>query len=928
MNNLLKSTFACAILLLSNSSIAQDKYEEALSAFNQQQVGEAYILLKNTLRDNPDHLPSKLLMGRILLIDGFILDAIDEFEESLQLGADKNLALPYLSTAYLMQGEYDLVVNLADSQSISTETKIALKLNAASAYIRQNKPTEAESEYQQILKLSPNNLVVVSAYADMLISVGNLDGAEDLLLGYRTKIPSSAVLLHAFGKLQHARGQKEEALETFKKVDNLQPSNPLFMRSLAAELAELGDYEEARKVITKIEQQTPADIQIRLLKARILALTKQQFEADKILQQLTQELSLLDEKQRNERIQLSVVTGIVAYINQNYELASTELARYVSERTPSPEIIGMLADSLLRFGYYKDAITALEKHINVVLKNPDVGVLTCELYISIRRNFKCERMLPELQKAYPDNTKVKLIHAKLLMSKHQYQAASNYLDANLKNSKEESVAELKAILFGQVGDFNNAFIQASYLTEKWPDNLAYQIIRADIAIRLGRTEEATEIVKKALRLEPNHLGAKVVKARIAFQQDKRAEAIELLESVVKEKRDNLSALLLLGQIYTLEKQFDLAIDRLLIAKALNASSPEPRELLVSIYRQTGDLKNAISEINQLLNLDRLNSEYMLKKADILIEQRNYPDAASQLNVVYATWSDKPFDLLRLSKIQRSALDLEGAERSIKRAIELKPKWEQAHAEFINFLIEQAKLESAKEKLSTYAKMFGENANYLVLQGDLLLARNEVEKAFANYLKSHQSMTSFNLPLLKLYVIAQQNEQYRSKFINYVRGLTSKSSQSVLVRQILADALMLDKQYDEAERIYTALLDEEKLPQRAFILNNMANIYTHKDIEKALDFSQQALEISGNSAPLLDTYGWLLVTANQLEKGLDTLRRAYAVNSEDPTIQYHIAATLDKLGKKEEAKQELLRNNTLDKVFPDKAEAEELFNRLK
>merc|ERR1711879_924272 len=111
----------------------------------------------------------------------------------------------------------------------------------------------------------------------------------------------------------------------------------------------LGDYEEARKVITKIEQQTPADIQIRLLKARILALTKQQFEADKILQQLTQELSLLDEKQRNERIQLSVVTGIVAYINQNYELASTELARYVSERTPSPEIIGMLADSLLRF---------------------------------------------------------------------------------------------------------------------------------------------------------------------------------------------------------------------------------------------------------------------------------------------------------------------------------------------------------------------------------------------------------------------------------------------------------------------------------------------------------------------------------------------------------------------------------------------------
>ena len=221
MNNLLKSTFACALLLISSFSLAQEKYEAALSAFNQEQVGEAYILLKNTLRDNPDHLPSKLLMGRILLIDGFIVDAIDEFEETLQLGADKNLALPYLSTAYLMQGEYDLVINLADTRSISSETQLALRLNAASAYIRQNKPAEAEAQYQQILKLSPNNLVAVSAYTDMLISVGKLTSAEELLNDYRSKMPSSAALSHTFGKLQHAKGQKKLALEISKKIYTL-----------------------------------------------------------------------------------------------------------------------------------------------------------------------------------------------------------------------------------------------------------------------------------------------------------------------------------------------------------------------------------------------------------------------------------------------------------------------------------------------------------------------------------------------------------------------------------------------------------------------------------------------------------------------------------------------------------------------------------
>lgn len=62
-------------LLFSVSSkaieVEEQYFESALESMSQKDTESAYIHLKNALAANPSHVPSKILMGKILYTKGF-----------------------------------------------------------------------------------------------------------------------------------------------------------------------------------------------------------------------------------------------------------------------------------------------------------------------------------------------------------------------------------------------------------------------------------------------------------------------------------------------------------------------------------------------------------------------------------------------------------------------------------------------------------------------------------------------------------------------------------------------------------------------------------------------------------------------------------------------------------------------------------------
>ena len=55
---------------------------------------------------------------------------------------------------------------------------------------------------------------------------------------------------------------------------------------------------------------------------------------------------------------------------------------------------------------------------------------------------------------------------------------------------------------------------------------------------------------------------------------------------------------------------------------------------------------------------------------------------------------------------------------------------------------------------------------------------------------------------------------------------------------------------------------------------------------ALELSKSAIKISPQSAPYLDTIGWIYFKMNKYDKALDYIKESLAIDKNNPTIKDH------------------------------------------
>jgi Flp pilus assembly protein TadD len=315
---------------------------------------------------------------------------------------------------------------------------------------------------------------------------------------------------------------------------------------------------------------------------------------------------------------------------------------------------------------------------------------------------------------------------------------------------------------------------------------------------------------------------------------------------------------------------------------------------------------------------------MWQRAELLIELEMLDEARSQMRTLHSLWSEQPQNLIELSKLQSRANDSIGAEKSLKTAIKLATNSGLPWLEYVAFLLSIPDLERARYNLTEMEAKFSLTPNVLMLKGDYASVTKDDAKAFNYYLKAHQADAEFTLPLIKMYEIAKTGEK-QSTFLNYIRQHSLSRPDDNFAKHLLADTLYIQNQFEESRRLYRQLLEVENLPRKFAIYNNLANIVSNEDVAEALLLAEQAEALNGNSSAVLDTKGWLMTLNGKLEDGLDTLRKAYVLDSEDPGIHYHLAYTLHKLGRNDEALKIISKDN--DVIFAKKAKMDELKNSL-
>jgi predicted Zn-dependent protease len=136
-------------------------------------------------------------------------------------------------------------------------------------------------------------------------------------------------------------------------------------------------------------------------------------------------------------------------------------------------------------------------------------------------------------------------------------------------------------------------------------------------------------------------------------------------------------------------------------------------------------------------------------------------------------------------------------------------------------------------------------------------------------------------------------------LEVLKNWLDKYPDDTLTRSTYADALLSDKQYQQARDQYLRVIQIDK--DNISALNNLAWLNMQLgDLDKAVDYAGQASIKAPENPAINDTFATILIRQKEYKRALDILRTASAKVPQNLDIQFHLAQALYGVGKKQEA----------------------------
>ncbi|GBL04635.1 XrtA/PEP-CTERM system TPR-repeat protein PrsT [Glaciecola sp. KUL10] len=886
-------------LQLVASEINED-YEKAIKAFNSEQFDASYIHLKNSLDNEPNHLPSKVLMGKVLALSLYYSEAIIEFEEALLAGADPNLIIEFYVNSLVVQREFDKILSLS-KERLSVRNIALLNSFKANAVQALDKPG-ADEYFDSALKGWPNNPSILNAYARYLISNNQLSAAQAQLDKALSIDAAHSETLRTQALLYKLSDNKQLYIETLEKTIEIDSEQPFVLRDLITAYLSENDVKKSRELLEKLLANNKQDFMASLLLSYIDSLSGETDSSSKRLQVLVNDLSLIDNAIIDKASGLLYVNGLANFALGNNEKAKTELAKYLTYQPNNLKAAKILADLYARTGNTNAALSTLLAFSERLKSDIDLISRVCALYFESKSHIKCNRLLRGIDPALQQAPLILSLRAQSLSAQGKDREALTLLQNITQTSNTTQIT--KALLAIQTGQLQLAETTSNQLLEQSPTNSDYLNLKAGILIKQGRFAEAENLLKKLLNTSPQHYEARFNLASVYFNQGKLEQAKQLAQVLQQEKELQVNVLYLLGAIAHSAQEFELSINQLEIALQQQADFRQARILQIENYQALNQFSKALSEVNVLLRENFLDEELLKLRATIYYQLSEFENVVKDLNTLFSIHQDSPEDLYTLAALQWRLNEKEAAFKSVSSALKLKPTdfyLLRLHAQYSLAL---DKLSEATSSISVLSELFEDNPDVALLRGDLALLQNDAVKASRYYDTAIKINKYFEQALYKRYNLAMRGIE-ETHFVSSFEKLASQSDTTTSVNHYLADYYLSRGATTKAKSYYSLALRDTRYFKRASILNNLSYVYQlEKDFEQSVTYARNALALEPNNSATLDTLGWSLVNMGEVQEGLDLLRQSYSLNTSNPNTMYHIAFALKELDRKKEAKQTL------------------------
>jgi len=875
----------------------------------------AMIQLKNAVAADEKNADARLELGRLYLSQLDLAGAEKEFRRAREAGLSAQIANPLIARALLGLREYQRLLDELPAPATANDDEDAtLQALRATAYLGLNDKEAARKTLDKTAAAAPNNPEVKLAQARLAIADGQSEQARQTIDQALQAAPDHLDSLLFKGDLLRATGNLDAAAETYRAALKLSPKHTPSRLALAEIAIGQNRLADARREVETALKDTPNSLQGRYFLALI------DFRENKIERARDHLAGVL--KGAPEFLPALLLSGAIEYNLNNLQTAETQLNKVVAATPGNLYAARLLAATQLRLGRTDDASRTLAP---ALAASPDAGVLIVAGEIALaRRDFAQATVYFErAAQRDPDSA---AIRTELGISRLAQGDPGALAELQAAARMEGSSSRPDTVLIVnqlERKEFDAALASIDALEKKL--GASSFIFNYRGAAYLGKQDKAKarDSFEQALKLNAAFFPAAANLAQLDLQDGKPAQARQHLESILKADPKNLNAMLSLADLSLRDKDEAGYAKWLEKAAAAHPEALQPRIVLARYLLAKGDKNKALAVAREAVNaqpdspaaLDLLGTTQLAlgDTANALVTYRKLRERMPK--------SGAP--LLKLATVQIVAKDREGARKSLAEALRIQPGFVDAQLMLGGLEIQNGRFDDANKIAKQIQTAEPNKPLGHILEGDAAYAAKNYAAALAAFeqAQTRQPSGAWLIRQLSVFNALQRPEDGEQRMLRWLQANPQDGS----VRAALAENLLKRKQYKAAIDQYLTL--NTHTPNNLLVLNNLAWALSEAGDERALGFAEQALKLKPDSAPAMDTLGWILVQRKQTERGIKLIQQALEKAPDSGDIQFHLAAAYAQAGDTQRARNELKRLLDSGAAFTQETEARALLQKL-
>lgn len=437
-------------------------------------------------------------------------------------------------------------------------TQVAVRLNDPNA--QQGMFEVAESAFEQAKQISPNDMWMLSYYADYFRARGQEEQARALL---ETSDDPTLLWNHYLqaGQYENARKVLEQLYDGGAR-DGAVLGALLYIAEMTVDIEGVklysGELVKTEDTLENNLYQIRSYLNVGLIKQADLKLQsfKEKYsnnpkslglQATLAMRQdkLGEALGLANRYLQNDPDSYSAwrLRGEINFYRKEFDKAVSDLKKSQT-LADSPKTRVILAKTYLQMERYEDAITELRNAINAPGAPVEVRALLEQIYLKLDRKSELEALYEDTLEKLPNDSYWLDQASAFALQRGEYDKAIDYIDQGIRNAEPTDSEWVDFIVkkgkvltdvYEQTSDkkyLKAAITEYESLLAKMPNNNRIETVLNNLAYWLAETEErlsdALDYAKRALEFEPRRPGTLDTHAFVLLKSGNASEADKFL----------------------------------------------------------------------------------------------------------------------------------------------------------------------------------------------------------------------------------------------------------------------------------------------------------------------------------------------------------------------------------------------------------------